>query len=164
PDHSQSYTNPSHIRRAEKDCESSFKTEDTKGQLRWNPALDNLLLDVLVEAAREGKKTGKRWDTAVWNNLLATLSDKASETVKSAHVENRIRQMRNEYTSFVELKQKSGVSYDPTKQTIKASDDYWKELLSNPKDKKNYKGFRDRRLKWDYEKLSTVIGNSHATG
>ncbi|KAF5182125.1 hypothetical protein FRX31_028287 [Thalictrum thalictroides] len=44
---------------AEKDCESSFKTEDKKGQLRWNPTLDNVLLDVLVEAAREGKKLEK---------------------------------------------------------------------------------------------------------
>ncbi|PIA50406.1 hypothetical protein AQUCO_01300858v1 [Aquilegia coerulea] len=32
------------------------------------------------------------------------------------------------------------------------------------KDSKKFKTFRDRGLKWDYEKLSTVIGNSHATG
>ncbi|PIA42475.1 hypothetical protein AQUCO_02000133v1 [Aquilegia coerulea] len=116
----------------ENDCESSFKIDDKKVQLRWNPTLDNVLLDVLGEAAREGKKIGKRWDTVVWNNLLATLSEKANETVKSAHVENMIRQMRNEYNSFVELKAKSGVSYDPTRQTIIASNEYWKELLSKP--------------------------------
>ncbi|PIA27279.1 hypothetical protein AQUCO_08100014v1 [Aquilegia coerulea] len=72
--------------------------------------------------------------------------------------------MRNEYNSFVELKAKSGVSYDPTRQTIIASNEYWKEVLSKPKDSKKFKAFRDRGLKWDYEKLSTVIGNSHATG
>ncbi|PIA35538.1 hypothetical protein AQUCO_03500117v1 [Aquilegia coerulea] len=46
----------------ENDCESSFKIDDKKVQLRWNPTLDNVLLDVLGEAARERKKIGKRWD------------------------------------------------------------------------------------------------------
>ncbi|KAF5177958.1 hypothetical protein FRX31_032455, partial [Thalictrum thalictroides] len=117
---------------AENDCESSLKIDDKKGQLRWNTTLENVLLDVLGEAAREGKKTGKKWDTTVWNNLLSTLSNKANETVKSTHVDNRIRQMRNEFNNFVELKKKSGLSYDPAKQTIIASNEYWKELLSNP--------------------------------
>ncbi|KAF5191578.1 hypothetical protein FRX31_018835, partial [Thalictrum thalictroides] len=148
---------------AENDCESSLKIDDRKGQLRWNTILDNVLLDVLGEAAREGKKTGKKWDTTVWNNLLATLSNKANETVRSTHVDNRIRQMRNEFNNFVELKKKSGLSYDPAKQTIIASNEYWKELLSNPKDNKRFKAFKDRGLKWDYEKLSLVIGNAYAT-
>ncbi|PIA45399.1 hypothetical protein AQUCO_01700741v1 [Aquilegia coerulea] len=44
---------------AENDCESNFKIDDKKVQLRWNPTLDNVLLDVLGEAAREGKKLEK---------------------------------------------------------------------------------------------------------
>ncbi|KAF5180358.1 hypothetical protein FRX31_030055 [Thalictrum thalictroides] len=72
--------------------------------------------------------------------------------------------MRNEFNNFVELKKKSGLSYDPAKQTIIASNEYWKELLSNPKDNKRFKAFKDRGLKWDYEKLSLVIGNAYATG
>ncbi|KAL5725593.1 hypothetical protein ACHQM5_008722 [Ranunculus cassubicifolius] len=35
-----------------------IKTEDKKSQLRWNSAMDTLLIDMLVEAAKDGKKVG----------------------------------------------------------------------------------------------------------
>ncbi|KAF5204621.1 pentatricopeptide repeat-containing protein, mitochondrial-like [Thalictrum thalictroides] len=58
--------------RSEKDCESSFKIEDKKGQLRWNPSLDNVLLDVLVEAAREGKKNWKKMGYCCLEEVFCT--------------------------------------------------------------------------------------------
>ncbi|PIA39905.1 hypothetical protein AQUCO_02600393v1 [Aquilegia coerulea] len=143
--------------------ESSMKTEDKKGQLRWNSAMDNVLLDMLVKAASEGKKSGNKWSSSVWTSLTAALSEITQESVRYCHIENRVRQMKDEFKNFVELKGKSEVAYNSVKQTVNMSDDCWKEVLENPKDMKRFKAFQKRGLKWDFEKLSIIIGNSHAT-
>ncbi|KAF5176471.1 hypothetical protein FRX31_033942 [Thalictrum thalictroides] len=138
--------------------ESSMKTEDKRGQLRWNLAMDNVLLDMLVKAASEGKKNGNKWSSSVWTSLRAALSEIIHERVRYCHIENRIRQMKDEFKAFIELKGKSGVAYDSVKQTVNMSDECWTE-----KDMKRFKAFQKRGLKWDFEKLSIIIGNSHAT-
>ncbi|KAF5190782.1 hypothetical protein FRX31_019635 [Thalictrum thalictroides] len=119
---------------------------------------------MLVDAAREGKKSGNKWQSSVWTSLIATLSKKTNEVVQSSHIENRMRQMKIEYRNFMELKEKSGVAYDSVKQTVDMSDDYWNDLLKLPKGKEKFKAFRDRGIKWDLEKLAIIIGNSQATG
>lgn len=113
------------------DSEGSMKIEDRKGQLRWNATMDDILFNILGEAAREGKKSGKKWDTTVWNDLIAALSEKTIEKVKSSHIENRLRQMRKEYVNFMALRGKSGVSYDRIKQMIVAPQGFWDDILSN---------------------------------
>ncbi|PIA29459.1 hypothetical protein AQUCO_06000067v1 [Aquilegia coerulea] len=132
-------------------------------QLRWTKAMDNVLIDMLVDAAKEGKKTGNKWHSSVWTNLIATLSNKTNEVVQSSHIENRMRQMKIEYRNFIELKEKNGVAYDSVKQSVDMSDEYWDDLLKLPKGKEKFKAFRERGIKWDLDKLAIIIGNSHAT-
>ncbi|KAL5711647.1 hypothetical protein ACHQM5_013911 [Ranunculus cassubicifolius] len=141
-----------------------IKTEDKKSQLRWNSAMDTLLIDMLVEAAKDGKKSGNKWNNDVWTSLKPALSSKAGVQVQDSHIDNRVRQMKKEYRNFKMLKDKSGSSYNESKQIVELSDDTWNELLSNPISSKQFKAFRDRPLKWDFEKLSIIVGNSHATG
>ncbi|KAL5710312.1 hypothetical protein ACHQM5_020892 [Ranunculus cassubicifolius] len=141
-----------------------IKTEDKKSQLRWNSAMDTLLIDMLVEAAKDGKKSGNKWNNDVWTSLKPALSSKAGVQVQDSHIDNRVRQMKKEYRNFKMLKEKSGSSYNESKQIVELSDDTWNELLSNPISSKQFKAFRDRPLKWDFEKLSIIVGNSHATG
>ncbi|KAL5706901.1 hypothetical protein ACHQM5_025009 [Ranunculus cassubicifolius] len=140
-----------------------IKTEDKKSQLRWNSAMDTLLIDMLVEAAKDGKKSGNKWNNDVWTSLKPALSSKAGVQVQDSHIDNRVRQMKKEYRNFKMLKEKSGSSYNESKQIVELSDDTWNELLSNPISSKQFKAFRDRPLKWDFEKLSIIVGNSHAT-
>lgn len=117
-------------RKVDNDSEGSMKNEDKKGQLRWNTSMDDILFDILGDAAREGKKKGKEWDTSVLNDLIATLSKKTTEPVKSSHIENRLRQMKTDYYNFMALKRKSGTSYDRVKQLIVAPEGFWIDLLS----------------------------------
>ncbi|KAF9594104.1 hypothetical protein IFM89_027422 [Coptis chinensis] len=88
----------------------------------------------------------------------------AEEEVQQSHIDNRLRQMRLEYRNFLELKGRNGVTYIPSKQEFEASNDYWREIMKNGKESKKFKAFRDRGIKWDFEKLTIVMGQSHSTG
>ncbi|KAL5722126.1 hypothetical protein ACHQM5_005684 [Ranunculus cassubicifolius] len=72
--------------------------------------------------------------------------------------------MRTEYLNFKELRQKSGSTFDHVNDAIVLSNDVWNSILANPKEKKKWGAFKERGPKWDYEKLSIVMGNYHATG
>ncbi|OVA10123.1 Myb/SANT-like domain [Macleaya cordata] len=69
--------------------------------------------------------------------------------------------MRQEYRAFYEIKETSGFGWSTLKNTIVATDELWNLLVQN---KPKFKHFRDRGCKWDFEKLSIIIGNDHATG
>ncbi|KAF9610561.1 hypothetical protein IFM89_023261 [Coptis chinensis] len=114
------------------DCESRVKTEDKKGKMRWTTAMDNVLLGMLVETTRDGKKCGmNKWQDSMWKSIRPTLSEIAEEEVQQSHIDNRLRQMRLEYRNFLELKGRSGVAYIPAKQELEASNDYWGEIMKN---------------------------------
>ncbi|KAL5707605.1 hypothetical protein ACHQM5_018491 [Ranunculus cassubicifolius] len=140
-----------------------MKSEDKK-QIRWDTSMDNILLDTLGDAVREGKKYGRKWDTSVMKKLLELLSAYTKEQVRSMHIDNRSRQMRTEYLNFKELRKKSGSTFDLVNDAIVLSNDVWNSILANPKEKKKWGAFKERGPKWDYEKLSIVMGNYHATG
>ncbi|KAF9626466.1 hypothetical protein IFM89_034400 [Coptis chinensis] len=141
------------------DCESSVKTEDKKGKMRWTTAMDNVFLGTLVEATRDGKRCGMtKWQDFVWKSMRPALSEIAEEEVQQSHIDNRLRQMRLEYRNFLELKGRSVVAYIPAKQKLEASNDYWRENMKNEKESKKFKTFRDRGIKWDFERLTIVMG------
>ncbi|KAL5698118.1 hypothetical protein ACHQM5_029197 [Ranunculus cassubicifolius] len=73
--------------------------------------------------------------------------------------------MRTEYLNFKELRKKSGSTFDHVNDAIVLSNDVWNSILANPVKREEKVGaFKDRGPKWDYEKLSIVMGNYHATG
>lgn len=52
--------------------------------------MDTILLDMLVEATRDGKKSGAKWSSDVWTSMKPTFSKKAYEEFQSCRIENRI--------------------------------------------------------------------------
>ncbi|KAF9611217.1 hypothetical protein IFM89_027767 [Coptis chinensis] len=74
------------------DCESNEKTEDKKRKMRWTTAMDNVLLGMLVEATRDGKKCGmNKLEDYVWKAMRPALSEIAEEEVQQSPIDNRQR-------------------------------------------------------------------------
>ncbi|KAF9607007.1 hypothetical protein IFM89_030426 [Coptis chinensis] len=128
--------------------------------------MDNVLLGTLVEATRDGKKCGmNKWQDSVWKSMRPALLEIAEEEVQQSHIDNRLRQMKLEYRNFLSSKEGAGsLLYQPIKQELEASNDYWREIMKNEKESKKFKALRDRGIKWDFEKLTIVMGQSHSIG
>ncbi|KAF9613471.1 hypothetical protein IFM89_008318 [Coptis chinensis] len=103
------------------DCESSVKTEDKKGQMRWTTAMDNVLLGTLVEAMRDGKKCG--------SFALNGMDDINSNTIEDSHDQqatcenNDVEEVEDSMSSKSTKKRPSSSSTKPPPKKARNTDE-----------------------------------------
>ncbi|KAL5708517.1 hypothetical protein ACHQM5_019306 [Ranunculus cassubicifolius] len=149
------------------DCPDSpdsqqFMESNEKGrQVRWSQEMDTCLIATFVEKARLGLKGEKGFKDKAYTAVCTVLSDELGVEVCKNHIDNRLRTFRTEYNMFRTLREHSDFCWDPAKNKINAPDSVWNDYV---KEHPEFKSYRGRQCKWDYESLGVIVGNNQPAG
>ncbi|OWM73582.1 hypothetical protein CDL15_Pgr026681 [Punica granatum] len=94
------------------------------GILEWTDAF----IDVLLEKFTRTHTTS--WKGKDWEQMNKELEEQfPSTTLGSKKLQQKLRKLRTQYTQFTELVAHTGVGWDETTNTVKASTDVWDKFI-----------------------------------
>ncbi|PIA53908.1 hypothetical protein AQUCO_00900465v1 [Aquilegia coerulea] len=139
------------------DSQPDLDSNEKGRQVRWSQEMDKCMIATFVGQARLGLKGEKGFKDKAYAAVCKSLVDELGVDVCKTHIDNRLRTFRTEYHMFHTLREHSDFCWDPAKNKITAPDSIWNDYL---KEHPEFKSYRGRQCKWDYESLGIIVGNN----
>ncbi|OVA20474.1 Myb/SANT-like domain [Macleaya cordata] len=131
--------------------------EDNKGtsQLRWNTAMDKVLVDTLLKQLELGNKGDTGWKPIAYAQVRRSLRKTLGITIMSDHVRNRLKTWKAQCTTVSKCLEHGGFRWDALSQMLTAPDPVWTAYL-----KKNSKaaGYRMKCIP-NFKDICRVMGH-----
>ncbi|OWM63214.1 hypothetical protein CDL15_Pgr010614 [Punica granatum] len=129
------------------------------GILEWTDALESAFIDVLLEKFTRTHTTS--WKGKDWQQMNKELEEQfPGTTLGIKKLQQKLRRLRTQYTQFTELVSHTGVGWDETTNTVKASAHVWDKFI---KKNSGYKSFQAKGFK-HYNSLNELFRSKTATG
>ncbi|KAF9598360.1 hypothetical protein IFM89_027233 [Coptis chinensis] len=143
------------------ETDTEIDSREKGKQVRWTFEMDKCMIATLVEQARLGLKGEKGFKDKAYSAVFRALAHEVGIDVCKSHVDNRLRTLRTEYHVFYTLREHIEFCWDPVRNKVTAPDSIWNDYL---KEHPEFKSYRGRACKWDYESLAIIVGNNQAVG
>ncbi|OWM72737.1 hypothetical protein CDL15_Pgr024789 [Punica granatum] len=129
-----------------------------EGILEWTNALESAFINILLEKFTRTHTTS--WKGKDWEQMNKELEEQFPGTILSAKkLRQKLRRLRIQYTQFTKLTAHTGVGWDKTTNTVKASVDMWEKFIK----KNNFKTFQAKGCK-HYNSLKELFRSKTTTG
>jgi len=101
--------------------------DTTNKQFRWSKPMHTLLLEILTDEAAKGNKPSNTFKPASFALVARSINEKFGVECASDHVENRLRTIKNMWTSINTLRGKSGFGWDNNLRMITCAKKVYEE-------------------------------------
>lgn len=126
----------------------------------WTPPMDRHLIDLLLEQVHRGNKLGQTFITQAWIDMVTSFNAKFRSHHDKDVLKNRYKHLRRQYNDVKILLDKSGFSWDETREMVTADDHVWDAYTKEHPDARSY---RVKTLP-SYHKLCVIFGEEHSDG
>ena len=108
-----------------------MKEKKEKGKnFMWNPSMERLMLQILVEEARQGNKPSNNFKSASYERAAKAINQKFNVECTADHVDNRLKTVKKSWNIITTLKGKSGFGWDANLKMITVGEnEYDEEIL-----------------------------------
>eukprot|EP00474_Spongospora_subterranea_P001409 CRZ01867.1 hypothetical protein [Spongospora subterranea] len=126
----------------------------------WDLDKDAVLISLMLEQARNGKRADSGFKKEAWTAVLVSLNSQFDLYYTLDQIKNRVKLLKKQYCLFRRLKDNSGFGWDDDKKIPTASDEVWDEYLEAHPNAALYR-FTTLPL---FEELNALFDQSSATG
>lgn len=111
---------------AEESEQSSYKYGASR--TFWSPKDVRLFVDTLLEYKRNGEMRNNNFGKA-WSKITKDFNAKAEYKQNQEQLSKKFNRFRSDWNAFKDLREKTGLGWDPVKETVTASDEQWGDLV-----------------------------------
>lgn len=93
---------------------------------KWDVYLNRMLVQSCVEEIGKGNRPNSHFNTNGWNNLIKRFNQLTGRNYVYKQIRNHWDSMKKEWSLFKKLMHNStGIGWDPLKNSIDASNEWW---------------------------------------
>ncbi|XP_057959471.1 uncharacterized protein LOC131151960 isoform X2 [Malania oleifera] len=140
--------------------EGQIPTGTDRSRTYWTPPMDRYLIDLLLEQVHRGNKLGQTFISQAWVDMVKRFNVKFKSRHDKDVLKNRYKHLRRQYNEIKILLEKSGFSWDDTREMVIAEDHVWDAYIKAHPDARSY------RVKTvpSYHKLCIIYGQESFEG
>ncbi len=126
----------------------------------WDNEKHNYLLDALIEATANGKRSDQGWKKDTWEKIKVELNENFKVRYEVEQLKNAYNNLKKKYLVVRQLRDQSGFGWNNENGTVTASNEAWSTYItSHPEAAK----FRSQSFEF-YDKMHSLIDGKVATG
>ena len=101
------------------------------GTLTWNKAMDDALVDALMQEFEKGNKVNGTFTSIAYGNVTIELVRLFGDKIDKVKIQNRSKTLKRNYSEYNEIFKggMSGFSWNPTTQLWDAEEPVWDALI-----------------------------------
>jgi len=101
------------------------------GTLTWNKAMDDALVDALMQEFEKGNKVNGTFTSITYGNITIELVRLFGDKIDKVKIQNRWKTLKRNYSEYDEIFKggMSGFSSNPTTQLWDAEEPVWDALI-----------------------------------
>ncbi|XP_059654882.1 uncharacterized protein LOC132301660 [Cornus florida] len=128
------------------------------GKNIWDDYLEEKFILLMGEEVRQGNRTNATFNNVGWRKIMEGMMVETGKTYTIKQLRNKFNQLRAIHKDFKKLLSEMGVGYNAESGMIVMEDERWVRFLNVGKK------FARRVVIKHFDKLSTIFGDTHATG
>ncbi|CAN1176736.1 L10-interacting MYB domain-containing protein [Linum perenne] len=91
----------------------------------WPPAVENFLLDTMLDEMKKGHLVSSTFSKTGWQRIKNALKDKFNKIYAEGQLKNKYGVMKTRYTNFKKLLSHTGMGYNEVTGVVTANDEVW---------------------------------------
>ena len=98
----------------------------------WTLPMDRCLIDLLLDQVLRGNKIGQGFITQAWIEMVKLFNMKFGSHFDKDVLKNRYKHLRRQYNDITALLERSGFSWDDTREMVTAEAYVWDSYIQVP--------------------------------
>ncbi|KAM1759687.1 hypothetical protein EV1_002541 [Malus domestica] len=144
-----------------KDMQDRGEGNEKKSKAMWDDASVEIFISVCVAETLAGNQTGGHLNRIGWKNVIKKFNDLTQRSYVHKQLKNKWTALKKEWQLWASLVGKeTGLGWDPVKQTIIASDEWWEKKV---KENSEVAKYRNSGLK-NVDQLDILFKEGAVTG
>ncbi|XP_059635804.1 uncharacterized protein LOC132277985 [Cornus florida] len=126
------------------------------GKLLWDDSLTEKFCDIMEEQVKVGNRTDTTFKPNGWTTMVKQMKIQTGRKFDKTQLRNKFNSLRKIYVKFKKLLSKTSVGYNHETGIVIVEEERWEVITGANK-------FRRHGYK-DFDKMSTIFGDTYATG
>ncbi|KAI3461407.1 hypothetical protein Pfo_018070 [Paulownia fortunei] len=106
----------------------------------WPDSVEKILIELMVKEVQSGNRPSTTLTKKGWRHIEKGLYEKTNRTYSYSQLRNKFNQLRIRYQDFSKLLKEPGFIWDPSRNSLMATDAVWKSYRKANKNMRRFRG------------------------
>lgn len=113
-----------------KEVKTTQETENKTAKAVWNRGILHIFCDICIRAVQMGLRPGTHFSKQGWKYVIERFEKESGQSFTKKQLKNKWDGIKKDWKIWKALlSEETGFSWDPKKQTVGVSDDWWDEKI-----------------------------------